>query len=157
MGAAGLVAYAHDAYGADMTQAQAERFRDRYFQAYAGIAAWHRRQLWRAKKNGGVRTLGGRWRPLPEPSVTKATNSPTQGTGADILKAALGEIAPIAWSRGWNLVAEVHDEIVLETPEGEAQEAARTLKAVMERAARRFLRRVPVEAEAGVGRTWADK
>jgi DNA polymerase I-like protein with 3'-5' exonuclease and polymerase domains len=95
MGAAGLVAYAHDAYGVTLDQAEAETFRRRYFEAYPKVQEWHHRQLWRAKKRGGVRTLAGRWRPLSESSVTKATNSPTQGTGADILKAALGAMAPV--------------------------------------------------------------
>jgi DNA polymerase-1 len=157
MGASGLVAYAHDAYGVAMSQAEAETFRKRYFEAYAGVAKWHHRQLWRAKKHGGVRTRGGRWRPLPEPSVTKSTNSPVQGTGADILKAALGAVAPVAFARGWKLISEVHDEISLEVPEEAATDAQDFLTKTMVEAGRRYLRHVPVEAEANVGRTWADK
>jgi DNA polymerase-1 len=157
MGVAGLVAYAHDAYGVTLDQAEAETFRRRYFEAYPKVQEWHRRQLWRAKKRGGVRTLGGRWRPLPEPSVTKATNSPTQGTGADILKAALGAVAPAAFARGWSLLSEVHDEISLEVPADEAADAQALLTETMVTAGERYLHRVPVEAEASVGRTWADK
>lgn len=157
MGSAGLVAYAHDAYGVTLDQGEAETFRKRYFEAYPKVQEWHHRQLYRAKQHGGVRTLGGRWRPLSEPSVTKATNSPTQGTGADILKAALGAVAPQAFARGWSLVSEVHDEISLEVPTDEAAEAQAFLTETMVAAGKRYLHRVPVEAEAVVGRTWADK
>jgi len=157
MGAEGLVAYAHDAYGVSMSQADAERFRKRYFEAYRGVQTWHHRQLWRAKKYGGVRTLAGRWRPLPEPGVTRAANSPTQGSGADILKLALSGISQAAWDRGWGLICEVHDEISLEVPADEAEEAKPVLSAAMVEAGRRYLKTVPVEAEAHVGTTWADK
>ena len=157
MGASGLVAYAHDAYGVALDQAEAETFRSRYFEAYPKVQEWHYRQLYRAKKRGGVRTLGGRWRPLPEPSVTKATNSPTQGTGADILKAALGAVAPVAFARGWKIVSEVHDEISLEVPTDEVVEAQAFLTKAMVGAGERYLHRVPAVAEASLGRTWADK
>lgn len=157
MGAGGLVRYARDSYGVAMTMSEAEAFRRRYFEAYPGIAAWHRRQLEKARRDGGIRTAAGRWRPLAEPTVTLAANSPTQGTGADLLKTALGAIAPEAFRRGWELVAEVHDEIVLEVPEGETDEARRALTEAMVKAGHRFLKRVPVEAEAGTGMTWAEK
>ena len=63
----------------------------------------------------------------------------------------------MAYRNGWNLVAEVHDEIVLEAPESEVEAAKVALTTAMLEAGRRFLKRVPVEAEAGAGRTWAEK
>lgn len=157
MGAGGLVAYAHDTYGVSMTLEEATMFRTRYLDNYAGVAAWHWKQLSKARKQGGTRTLSGRWRPLPEPTVSSATNSPTQGTGADILKCALALIAPVAYRNSWNLVAEVHDEIAIEAPAHQAEEAKEALSKAMAEAGKRFLHRVPVEAEAKVVATWAEK
>jgi DNA polymerase I-like protein with 3'-5' exonuclease and polymerase domains len=62
-----------------------------------------------------------------------------------------------AFVRGWSLVSEVHDEISLEVPADQAAEAQAFLTGAMVAAGERYLHRVPVEAEASVGRTWADK
>lgn len=157
MGADGLVAYARDAYGVVMSRSQAAQFRRRYFEAYPKISEWHHRQVAIAKREKCVRTLSGRIRPMPEPLLTVSANSPTQGTGADILKLALGEIARVAFPRGWDIVAEVHDEIVLEVPEGDEAAASTKLEQVMVSAGQEVLKTVPVEAEASIGKTWADK
>lgn len=157
MQAAGFQGYARDAYGVTVTAEEAVAFRDRFFAGYQGLARWHRIQTARAKKAGAVRTLSGRLRTFEKVLLTTATNTPVQGTGADMLKVALGTVAKEAWKHGWNLVGEVHDEIVLEVPEGETEEAAKTLERCMVEAGKRFLHKVPVEAEASVGETWADK
>lgn len=157
MGADGLVAYARDAYGVVMSRSEAAQFRRRYFEAYPKISEWHHRQVAIAKREKCVRTLSGRIRPMPEPLLTVSANSPTQGTGADILKLALGEIARVAFPRGWDIVAEVHDEIVLEVPEGDEAAAKAKLEQVMISAGQEVLKTIPVEAEASVGKTWADK
>jgi len=153
----GLQTYAKDVYGVEMTTNDAELFRTRYFEAYPGIASWQHRQLWRAKKYGGVRTLGGRWRPLPEAGLTRACNSPVQGCGSDMLKLALGQLAPIVFSRGWQIISEVHDEISLEVPADEGEEARTVLSAAMVGAGERYLKKVPVEAAACLAKSWADK
>ncbi len=153
----GFQAYARDAYGVSLTGEEAERFHQAFFQAYPGLQRWHYAQTARAKRSGAVRTLSGRLRPFENVLLTTATNTPVQGTGADMLKAALGTLAPLVWSRNWQIVGEVHDEIVLEVPESEAEEAASCLQTAMVGAGQRFLRRVPVEAEATIGHTWADK
>ena len=157
MGAPGLVAYAWDAYGVRMSLSQASAFRKRYFEAYPNVKAWHDHQVAAAKRDGGVRTLTGRIRTMDKPLLTVAANSPTQGTGADILKLALSPVAKMCFERGWDLVAEVHDEIVLEVPDGEEQEAAAELEKLMVAAGQKVLKQVKVEAESSTGKTWADK
>jgi len=51
----------------------------------------------------------------------------------------------------------VHDEIILEVPEGVADDAAAILKETMIQAGRAYLSKVPVEVEVTIGETWAEK
>ena len=88
MGAERLRTYAQDDYGVTLSEAEAAQFRQRFFQTYPGLRAWHR-----AQRDGEVttRTLTGR----PRHGVSQFTeklNSPVQGTGADILKGALARL-----------------------------------------------------------------
>lgn len=122
-----------------------------------------------------ARTLGGRLRVWPAVererrgggtylrkagSFTELFNTPDQGTGADMMKRAMGLLYRELLARGWEdvrIVATVHDELVLEAPEALAGEAVELLKGVMERAGAEFLPDVPVEVEAAVCRSWAEK
>jgi DNA polymerase-1 len=93
-------------------------------------------------------------------SFTELYNSPDQGTGADMIKLAMGYLYRELLARGWEdtrLIACVHDELVLEAPEALAAEAAAVLKESMERAGAEVLAPVPVEVEVGVGDSWANK
>lgn len=129
-----------------------------------------------AEKRPCVRTLAGRLRVWPvvererkggdgsylrkAGSFTELYNTPNQGTGADIIKAAMARVYRELLARGWEdvrLIACVHDELVLEVPEALAAEAATVLKECMERAGAEVLAPVPVEVEVGVGDTWGDK
>jgi len=129
-----------------------------------------------AEKRPCVRTLAGRLRVWPvvererkggdgsylrkAGSFTELYNTPDQGTGADIIKAAMARVYRELLARGWEdvrLIACIHDELVLEAPEALAAEAATVLKECMERAGAEVLAPVPIEVEVGVGDTWADK
>jgi DNA polymerase I-like protein with 3'-5' exonuclease and polymerase domains len=91
---------------------------------------------------------------------TEMFNTPDQGTGADMIKCAMARLYRELARRGWEevrLVATVHDELVLEAPEELAERAADLLGSVMEYTAARFLPDVPVEVEAAVCETWAEK
>lgn len=162
MGARGLMNYASDTYGIDMTLAEAERFRTLYFQAYRGINSWHakvrgedgrRRQMNLPSES---RTLTGRryiWG--SKAGVAGLYNMPVQGTAADITKIALSFITQEKTDEKWRIIACVHDEILMEVPREDAVEAAYFLKRQMERAGRRLLKIVPVVAEASAALTWA--
>jgi DNA polymerase-1 len=87
---------------------------------------------------------------------TEKLNTPVQGTGADGLKAALG----LLWERrgecpGAFPVLAVHDEIVVECDEGQADAAAAWLKRAMIDGMALLIAPVPVEVEATVGKSWA--
>lgn len=157
MSAGGLRAYAAAGYGVEMTREQTAEFRRRYFQAYQGVAAWHRKQDRYARAARMVRTASGRARrwlssrmPLPE-----LLNTPDQGTGADILKRAMADLRPHLKRLGAELVASVHDELVVETPADKAVETAAVLQRVMVEAGAAFIAPIPVEVEYEIAHSWA--
>jgi DNA polymerase-1 len=156
MGHRGLMAYAKSKYGLDMTAEEARRYREAFFKAYPGLASWHRSV--RARGAGETRTLSGRRRLLDAATPdTHRLNTPVQGTGADGLKLALA----LLWERrgecpGAFPVLAVHDEIVVEADEGQADAAAEWLKSAMADAMAPLIAPVPVEVEVTVGRSWGD-
>jgi DNA polymerase I len=116
---------ARTSYGIEMaTQGEAERYWREFFESYPGLRACHDREYLQLKKHGSTetRTLTGRRRT----GVTKLTerlNSPVQGTGADGLKLALA----LLYERrgecpGAVPILAVHDEVVVECPEEQAEE-----------------------------------
>jgi len=167
-------------YGVEMSEAESQKARGTFFSTYPGIAAWHKKQknqqhlpgthwfhLWDkgfiTKKLVGVRTAGGRKRVWPvyaghtTATVTRLFNTPDQGTGADIIKAALAGVYRELLKEGWKdvvVVACVHDEIVVEAPESLAESVAARLVAVMEAAGNKFISPVPVVAESTTGDSW---
>ena len=156
MGAKGLAEYAYNNYGVQMSLKQAETFRKRYFEAYQGIARWHGAMKRRLPRE--MRTMGDRLRRWKdEPKLTELLNTPVQGTAADITKAALAKLPTALRETGARLIGTVHDEILLEAPEGQAEQAAQILQQVMEQAGQHYLRKVPVKAEVAIVSSWAEK
>jgi DNA polymerase I len=152
MGAERLRAYARDDYGVTLSEEEAVQFRNRFFQTYPDVKAWHR-----AQRDGEVTTytLTGRPRHRVR-QFTEKLNSPVQGTGADILKGALVRLwadrdaVPSAAP-----VLVVHDEIVCEVDRGEADACARWLTAHMEAAGAAVLTDVPVVVETQIVADWS--
>lgn len=155
MGAESLREYARTSYGVELTPEEAQAFRDRFFQAYAGLKTWHLRTGEALKASGEieVRTLLGRRRKTNR--FTEALNTPVQGSGADGLKLALALLYERrAEAPGCFPILAVHDEIVVEAPEDRAQEALAWLTGAMRDGMGQVLTQVPVEVEAGVYRDW---
>jgi DNA polymerase I len=84
-----------------------------------------------------------------------AKNAPVQGSAADIFKVAMVRLDTELSARGMRsrLLLTVHDELVLEVPDDEADAAVALVRSVMVGAAELA---VPLEVDAGLGRTWAD-
>jgi len=157
MGADALRDYAKNTYGVSMTREMALTFRQRFFAGYQGLARWHRSVG--SKISYEAKTLSGRrrqWQPYPA-KITELLNTPVQGTSADILKVALGNLPEALAGTGAKILGCVHDEIILEVPEAETEKAAAILKDVMEAAGRRYLKKVPVLAEPSIANSWAEK
>ena len=103
-----------------------------------------------------LRTVGGRQRVLaPDARATFRLNTPVQGTAADGFKAALGAL----WATRGRCpsgapVLLVHDELVVECDEAEAQEAVAWVQEAMVAGMTRYLHEAPVRVEATVSRSW---
>ncbi len=163
MGAEGFKKYAESNYGVSLSFNEIEAFRDKFFKVYQGLAKWHKqtkKQMYRDKGAGlniETRTLANRRRLMREPSPMQLLNTPVQGTGADMLKLALSRLPEALKTTGAKIIGTVHDEIILECPEQTAAVVADILSVVMVEAGSEFLTSVPVEAEASIGESWADK
>ena len=159
MGANTFRAYAANSYGVSFTQEEAEAFRSKFFTAYPGVAAYHRRQDAEARRARCAVTLSGRkrkWASTDMP-LTELVNTPDQGSGADILKCAMARIRPHLVAAQADMAISVHDELVLECPAERAEEIAEVLRREMVAAGAEFVDPVPVEVEVAIGDTWADK
>lgn len=157
-----LVLYAMKNYGVALTEDQAVDFRRKYFAAYRGVEAWHRRVRMAAEKEHVARSIAGRIRYLSEDAYNEYYNTPVQSTGADGLKAAMRCVYMLTRTYGRDDVAmvhHVHDEIVMEVrddPELVA-EVKHLLEHGMIQGMQPFLKNVPVSVEAAPGSSWADK
>lgn len=153
MGATKFRDYAESQYGVKMTQAEAEDARAKFFGLYRGLAAWHREvgNALRLQKGAYVsRTLSGRLRTLQANGFSEALNSPVQGTGADIMKTALAMLD----FEGFEVVAVIHDEALVEVPVESAVESLARVRHIMEEAGRVWLKQVPVVVEGEVLERW---
>ena len=154
MGAAGLKQYAAQSYGVEMTLEQAEEFRNRFFKAYTGIEKWHRMMKRNPPKES--RTLTGRKFTFSENAgLSILSNTPVQGTAADIAKKALGLLVKRLKNSNTYIVGVIHDEIILESSDEKADETAETLKSAMEEAGNSIMKYVPCLAEVDVSQNWS--
>ena len=142
----------------------ARRFIDDYFTRFAGVRAWLDRTVAEARARGWVETILGRRRYVPELrdknfnirafGERTATNSPLQGSAADLIKVAMIEVSAALSSRfRARLLLQVHDELLVEAPEAEAESVADLVRTSMEEAAEL---RVPLVATVGIGVNWLD-
>jgi DNA polymerase I-like protein with 3'-5' exonuclease and polymerase domains len=154
LGVKGFRAYAWTHYGLELSEEQAAAYRLAFFDAYPGLARWHRQ----AGRKGATecRTLAGRRRLLDEKTpYTHRLNTPVQGTEADGLKRALA----LLWQRrgecpGAAPVLVVHDEVVVECEREQAEAVAAWLKTALVDGMAPLIDPVPVEVETSVGHTW---
>ncbi len=144
---------------------EAKQFINAYFERYGGVRAFIDRTLDEARREGKVKTLFGRVRPIPDINSKNANlrgfaertavNTPLQGTAADLIKIAMIRIDAALRERGLKsrMTLQVHDELVFEVPEAEI-EVMRTL--VREQMEKVHPLTVPLLVEIGVGSNWRD-
>ncbi len=158
MSAFGLTRYT------DLTLAEAENFVSAYYRQFPGVKSYLDGIRRLAAEQGYVETLLGRRRYFPGLKTTldrnqrgreerEAINAPIQGTAADIMKIAMLRVSAALIQAGLNarLILQVHDELVLETPQDELARTAAVVQQVMENA---FQLDIPLETEARSGRNW---
>ena len=148
-----------------ITPGEARGFIDRYFERYPGIRAYMERTKEEARINGFVMTPFGRrcWVPgIADKNPARrayaerqAINAPLQGGAADIIKRAMIRLPAALRAAGLRsrMLLQVHDELLFEAPEDEAERLAAVARRVMESAA---VLSVPLVVETGSGRTWAE-
>ncbi|HKC46318.1 MAG TPA: DNA polymerase I [Gemmatimonadales bacterium] len=148
-----------------ITLEEARAFIKQYFERFAGVRAWLDRTIAQAREKGYVETLFARRRYIPELKDRNfnirafgertATNSPLQGSAADLIKVAMIGIhaaLPQA-AAGSRMLLQVHDELVFEVPETQEFSAKEVVKRHMEGAASL---RVPLVVSVGAGMNWVD-
>jgi DNA polymerase-1 len=141
-------------------RAEAARFIAAYYQRYEGVRRFMNETLDRARDGESVRSLLGRRRLVPAiksgnraerlAAERIAMNMPIQGSAADILKLAMLALkTPV--TPGARMILSVHDELVFEVPEAEADEAKAKIQSAMQSA---YELAVPLTVDVGVGRDW---
>ncbi len=150
-------------------QAEAKGHIDRFFAAYPKVGPFLEGLVAEARRTGYARTLLGRRRPIsgvqPEnrsPGTggagfegRNAINTPIQGSAADLIKLAMLRLHA-AWRAGdlpAEMILQIHDELVFEADEGDADRAARAVKEIMESVADL---RVPLAVDVKIGRHWGE-
>jgi DNA polymerase I len=163
------IVYGQGAFGLARTlripQSEAKTFIEAYKAHYSGLGSFLQRCVEEARSTGAVETILGRRRPIPQVHSRNpneralgerlAINTVIQGSAADLIKLAMVHLAGRLEDAGLaaRLLVQVHDELVLEAPEREAEEA----KALtVESMATALTLRVPLVVDASVGPNWLE-
>lgn len=149
----------------DIPVERARMFIEEYYQKFPGVAKWRKQALEEAQRNGVVRTIAGRIRPVPgiaspnrqtaEAAERAALNAPMQGSAADIMKKAMIRIDERLREQDFKggIIIQIHDELLVEIEKERVEEAKVIIKEEMEGAWRL---RVPLVVEIGVGKNWGE-
>lgn len=146
-------------------QKEARKYIETYFDRYKGVQTFIAQTLAQTRETGKVSTLFGRTRPIPDiqsrnPNARgfaerTAVNTPLQGTAADMIKVAMLRIDAALRDRGLKtlMTLQVHDELLFDAPEEEADEVTALVKGEMEGVIELS---VPIVADVGRGPNWRD-
>ena len=144
---------------------EAKAYMDAYLEKYHGVRDYQKSIVGQAKRDGFVSTLYGRRRTLPELKSANfaqrsfgervALNMPIQGAAADVIKVAMVRVWKRLKAEGLQakLILQVHDELIAECPEEEAEQVKSILTEEMQNAASLS---VPLIADANIGKSWAE-
>ncbi len=153
---------------AGISMKDAQKFIDAYFAGFPNVKKYIDETKRKAKEVGHVETLLGRRRYFPilaaetrdartnimqRAAEREAINHPIQGSAADILKIAMIRIHAALRQKKFKarLLLQVHDELVLEAPDGEVKAVSKLVKEIMESA---YPLDPPLKVEVGVGLNW---
>ena len=148
-----------------VTRKEAQEYIENYLATYSGVAKYMDRMIELAKSRGYSETLFNRRRYLPELASSNhmlkafgervARNMPIQGTAADIIKIAMIKVDERLEKEKMKskLILQVHDELIVEAPEEEAEKALKIVTEEMENACHM---KVKLRADGEIGKTWYD-
>src|SRR5687767_5567149 len=149
----------------NVTQEAAQEFIDAYFAGFPRVREFIDRTLEEARTTGVVKTMAGRRRLVPNltsrnfqmraQAEREAVNMPIQGTAADILKKAMIDLHAELPRRGLKtkMILTVHDELLFECEQAEAEAAAAVVREKMENA---VTLDVPLTVDVGIAENWRD-
>jgi DNA polymerase I len=144
---------------------EAQEFIDSYFRQFPTIQSYMQTSIEKARANGFSETLLGRRRYLPEINAENrqvreaaertAINTPIQGTAADIIKIAMIRIAEAREESDFRftMLLQVHDELVFEVMENQADDFKKWMCGMMSDA---YRLNVPLKVDAGAGKNWSE-
>lgn len=147
------------------TQKEAARYMEQYFETYPDVKRYQDETVKTAKEKGYTTTMFDRRRPMPELASSNymqrqfgeraAMNAPIQGTAADIMKIAMINVYKGLREAGLRskLILQVHDELIIETCEDEADQVKEILSDKMKNAVHLS---VPLEVDLNMGKNWYD-
>lgn len=153
-GAPGLKDY-FASFGNTITLEEATEFRAAWLAAYPAMAEWHRRAKWECER-GEVRMVDGRRRWLVDDQArpTVWLNNLVQGTAASIVKRTMVGVWPRLPKQA-RLIAQVHDELIVETPEGSGEEVLEMMQRQLFLAGREIIGdSVDMIGEGSVAKSW---
>ncbi len=154
-GAPGLKDY-FASFGYSITLDEAREFREAWLKSYPAMAEWHRKAKWEVEHTGEVRMVDGRRRWLigDQARPTVWLNNLVQGTAASIVKRTMVGVWP-KLPTGARFIAQVHDELIVEAPEGSGDEVLQLMKDQLAIAGREILGdSVLMEGEGAVAKSW---
>jgi DNA polymerase-1 len=143
---------------------------DKWYSDRQEVRAWQAQAVQTARLFGYTRTLMGRYRRLPDAMLTSnalaakkakahaeraAINTPIQGAAADVVMQAMLRIHshPRLRELGWEMVCQIHDEVIVEGPEESADEAMKLVVDLMEHPFEKPLS-VALEVDAKCDTSW---
>lgn len=144
---------------------EAKQYIDNYLATYSGVDKYMKDMIELAKDKGYSETLFHRKRYLPELASSNhmmrafgervARNMPIQGTAADIIKIAMVKVSARLKAENMKsrLILQVHDELIVEAPDDEADRALAIVTEEMENACKM---KVLLRADGSIGDTWYD-
>jgi DNA polymerase-1 len=163
------IAYAIEPFGLSqrvgISRKEAKKVIDDYYETYKGVSRFMEEVPIKARELGYVRSIYGRIRPIPGindrngnirgRAEREAINMPIQGTASDIVKIAMLHVDDAIKREGLKarLLMQVHDELLIEAPEEEAERVAALLRREMEAAVELD---VPLKVEVGIGDNWME-
>lgn len=148
-----------------ITKKEADAYIKGYLHNYPNVEKYMAETIENARKNGYVSTVLGRRRPMPELKASNkitqafgervAMNAPIQGTAADIIKIAMVRVERRLREENLRaqLILQIHDELIVETPENELEIVQKILRQEMENA---YALTVPLVVDMKVGKSWYD-
>lgn len=148
-----------------VTNAQAQRYIEQYFERISGVKPFLEGLVEAARTTGYATTLAGRRRPIPELAADNkrfaaqgerlAMNTPIQGAAADLIKIAMVRIDARMREEGFraHMLLQVHDELVFEAPDEELDALEALAREEMESV---WALHVPLRVDFSRGKTWAD-